>query len=83
MLKDTKSKVTASKVKAISSDSNSISNDSTVTLIQVKSGAGRLKSQIQTLKALKLGKINRKSTLIDSASLRGMIRAVQHLVKVI
>lgn len=54
-----------------------------VTIQQIRSGAGRIKSQIDTLKALKLGKLNRISVLKDTPSLRGMINAVRHLVKVI
>lgn len=55
----------------------------TLTLKQVKSGAGRYKSQVQTLKGLGLGKINRVVVVQDTPSIRGMVSAVKHLVQVI
>jgi large subunit ribosomal protein L30 len=54
-----------------------------VTVKQVASGAGRFKNQIQTLKGLGLGKLNKESTLQDTPSVRGMIRTVAHLVQVV
>ena len=48
----------------------------------VKSGIGYEKSQKLTLKALGLTRINQKVVHDDSASLRGMIMKVKHLVKV-
>jgi len=55
----------------------------TVTVTQVKSGAGRGHAQEATLKGLGLNKINRSNTLEDTPSVRGMINSVKHLVKVV
>lgn len=55
----------------------------TVTLIQTGSPIGRQKYQRDTLIGLGLNKINRKRTLADTPSLRGMIEKVKHLVKVV
>ncbi len=55
----------------------------TVKIIQVKSGAGRYADQIQTLIGLRLNKIGRTSELEDTPSVRGMIRKVAHLIKVV
>ena len=54
----------------------------TVTVTQVASPAGRLPVQRQTLIGLGLNKMGRTSTLEDTPAVRGMIRAVRHLVKV-
>lgn len=54
----------------------------TVTVTQIASPAGRLPVQRQTLIGLGLNKMGRTSTLEDTAAVRGMIKAVQHLVKV-
>lgn len=54
----------------------------TVTVKQIASPAGRLPKQRQTLIGLGLNKMDRVSTLEDTPSVRGMIRAVSHLVKV-
>lgn len=54
----------------------------TVTVVQIASPAGRLPEQRQTLIGLGLNKMGRTSTLEDTAAVRGMIKAVQHLVKV-
>jgi large subunit ribosomal protein L30 len=55
----------------------------TVTVKQIRSGAGRLPAQIATLKGLGLNKIGRTRTLEDTAAVRGMITAVSHLVTVV
>lgn len=55
----------------------------TVTVKQVRSGAGRLPQQIATLKGLGLNKLNRTKTLEDTPAVRGMIAAVAHLVEVV
>ena len=55
----------------------------TVTVKQVRSGAGRLPQQIATLKGLGLNKINRTRTLEDTPAVRGMIAKVAHLVEVV
>ena len=55
----------------------------TVTVKQIRSGAGRLPQQIATLKGLGLNKMNRTRTLEDTPAVRGMIRKVQHLVEIV
>ncbi len=55
----------------------------TVIIKQVASGAGRKKNQIQTLKGLGLGKLNKQVELGDTPSIRGMIRTVSHLIKIV
>lgn len=55
----------------------------TVTVRQVRSAARRPAVQTATLKGLGLGKMNRERTLEDTPSVRGMIAAVAHLVKVV
>lgn len=54
----------------------------TVTITQIASPAGRKPGQRETLIGLGLNKMHRTSTLEDTAAVRGMIRAVSHLVKV-
>lgn len=54
----------------------------TLKVTQVKSPAGRTQDQHATLKGLGLYKINRTRELEDTPAVRGMIRAVQHLVRV-
>ncbi len=53
-----------------------------LTLKQVRSANGANPSQRATLESLKLGRIGRRSTMADTPQLRGMIRAVSHLVEV-
>jgi len=53
-----------------------------LTVTQIASPIGRVPQQRQTLIGLGLNKINRSKTLEDTPSVRGMIRAVRHLVKV-
>ncbi|MFC1860285.1 50S ribosomal protein L30 [Chloroflexota bacterium] len=48
----------------------------------VKSGVGYAEDQKRTLKSLGLRRLNQCVTHDDSASLRGMINKVRHLVKV-
>jgi len=48
----------------------------------VKSGIGYAEDQKRTLKALGLHRLNQSVTHDDSASLRGMVNKVRHLVKV-
>ncbi len=54
----------------------------TITVTQIASPAGRLPVQRKTLIGLGLNKIGRTKTLEDTASVRGMINSVKHLVKV-
>jgi large subunit ribosomal protein L30 len=53
-----------------------------VQLKQVRSANGASEAQRHTLRSLKLGRIGRQSSHADSQQLRGMIRAVRHLVEV-
>jgi large subunit ribosomal protein L30 len=55
----------------------------TVTVEQFGSPIGRTKDQEDTLKGLGLNKLRRTSTLEDTPAVRGMIRKVQHLVRVV
>jgi large subunit ribosomal protein L30 len=54
----------------------------TITVEQIGSPIRRPGVQRQTLIGLGLNKLHRKVTLEDTASVRGMIAAVQHLVRV-
>jgi large subunit ribosomal protein L30 len=49
---------------------------------QVKSSVGASRKQLETLKTLGLGKIGRTTERDDHPTVRGLIHAVQHLVKV-
>ncbi|WP_295813145.1 50S ribosomal protein L30 [uncultured Nitratireductor sp.] len=55
----------------------------TITVEQIGSPIRRPASQRQTLIGLGLNKMHRRSTLEDTPSVRGMIAAVQHLVRVV
>jgi large subunit ribosomal protein L30 len=55
----------------------------TVTVRQIKSANRKPEEQAATLRGLGLGKIRRERTLEDTPAVRGMIRAVQHLVEVV
>ena len=48
----------------------------------VKSGIGYAEDQKRTLKSLGLHRLNQSVTHDDSASIRGMINKVRHLVRV-
>jgi large subunit ribosomal protein L30 len=54
----------------------------TVIVTQTGSPIGREQYQHATLKGLGLGKMNRTRELEDTPSVRGMIRTVQHLIRV-
>ncbi len=53
-----------------------------IKVTQIGSSIGRPKDQAQTLVGLGLGKLNSSRVLEDTASVQGMVRKVQHLVKV-
>ncbi len=53
-----------------------------ITITWVKSGIGYSEDQKRTLKALGFRRLNQSVTQGDSASIRGMINKVKHLVKV-
>ena len=55
----------------------------TVSVEQIGSPIRRPAIQRQTLIGLGLNKMHRVRTLEDTPSVRGMIRAVQHLVRVV
>ena len=55
----------------------------TLVVEQIGSPIRRPKEQRATLIGLGLNKMHRRSTLEDTASVRGMIAAVQHLVRVV
>jgi len=55
----------------------------TITVEQVRSAARRPEVQTRTLKGLGLNKLHRRRTLEDTPSVRGMINAVQHLVRIV
>lgn len=55
----------------------------TVTVEQIGSPIGRTKDQEGTLVGLGLNKRHRQRTLEDTPAVRGMIRKVKHLVKVV
>ncbi|MEY2923588.1 MAG: hypothetical protein RLZZ337_128 [Bacteroidota bacterium] len=51
-------------------------------ITQVKSSIKRPEDQKRTLEALGLRKLNRARVIEDSPSVAGMIRKVEHLIKV-
>ena len=55
----------------------------TITIEQIRSPNRRPKTQEQTLIGLGLNKLNRRRTLKDTPSVRGMIHKVRHLVRVV
>lgn len=55
----------------------------TVVIEQIGSPIRREASQRQTLIGLGLNKIRRRSTLVDTPAVRGMIDKVRHLVRVV
>jgi large subunit ribosomal protein L30 len=54
----------------------------TLRVTQIGSPIGRVAVQRQTLKGLGLNKLHRTRELEDTPAVRGMIRAVHHLVRV-
>lgn len=55
----------------------------TVTVEQIRSAIRRPEVQTQTLVGLGLNKLHRRRTLEDTPAVRGMIRKVRHLVRVV
>jgi large subunit ribosomal protein L30 len=55
---------------------------SKLTITQVKSSNGSSRKQHETLKTLGLGKIGRSVEREDHPTVRGLVHAVGHLVKV-
>ncbi|MEP3277169.1 MAG: 50S ribosomal protein L30 [Stappiaceae bacterium] len=58
-------------------------SDMTITVEQIGSPLRRPADQEATLIGLGLNKMKRRRTLKDTPSVRGMIRKVQHLVRVV
>jgi large subunit ribosomal protein L30 len=54
----------------------------TLKITQIRSTIGQSDRHLRTLRALGLGKIGRASEHEDSPALRGMLRQVDHLVRV-
>jgi large subunit ribosomal protein L30 len=54
-----------------------------ITVEQTKSPIGRPGEQRATLVGLRLNKIGRRSSLIDTPAVRGMIAKVAHLVRIV
>jgi large subunit ribosomal protein L30 len=54
-----------------------------ITLEQIKSPIGRPAEQRATLVGLRLNKIGRRSSLLDTPAIRGMIAKVAHLVRIV
>ena len=63
--------------------SASAAGKTTVTVVQIGSPIGRPADQEATLKGLGLNKRHRQRTLEDTPAVRGMIRKVQHLVRIV
>lgn len=55
----------------------------TIKVEQIGSPIGRPKDQRQTLIGLGLNKMHRVSELEDTPAIRGMIKKVQHLVRIV
>jgi large subunit ribosomal protein L30 len=55
----------------------------TLTVRQIRSANRKPEVQAATLRGLGLGKIRRERTLEDTPAVRGMIRAVKHLVEIV
>jgi large subunit ribosomal protein L30 len=60
-----------------------MNTDATITIEQTGSGIGRPRDQRATLEGLGLNKIGRRSRLVDTPAVRGMIAKVAHLVRVV
>ena len=57
--------------------------DKTVTIEQIASPSRRPADQRATLVGLGLNKVRKQSTLKDTPEVRGMIRKIPHLVRVV
>jgi large subunit ribosomal protein L30 len=55
----------------------------TITVEQIASPMRRPEIQRQTLIGLGLNKLHRRSTLVDTPDVRGMINKIPHLVRVV
>ncbi|MBE6459227.1 MAG: 50S ribosomal protein L30 [Alphaproteobacteria bacterium] len=59
-----------------------MANKKTIKVTQIRSGIGRPASQKATLIGLGLNKMNKTVVLEDTPSIRGMVRKVEHLVRI-
>ena len=55
----------------------------TITIEQIASANRRPAVQAETLRGLRLDKLNRRATLEDTPAVRGMIGKVAHLVRIV
>jgi large subunit ribosomal protein L30 len=55
----------------------------TITVEQIASANRRPAKQTHTLRGLGLDKLHRRRTLEDTSSVRGMINAIPHLVRIV
>ena len=55
----------------------------TVTIEQIASATRRPQRQTDTLVGLGLNKLRRRRTLVDSDAVRGMLKKVAHLVRIV
>jgi large subunit ribosomal protein L30 len=60
-----------------------VADKKTITVEQIASPQRRPQDQRQTLIGLGLNKMRRRSTLEDTPAVRGMIRKIPHLVRVV
>ena len=60
-----------------------MSDRKTIKVQQVRSGIGFPREMRETLKALGLGKMHRVAERPDTPEVRGMIKKIPHLVKVV
>lgn len=74
---------TAAAKSGATGEARSAKTGKTVTVKQIGSPISRQQYQRQTLIGLGLNKLHRTRTLEDTPSVRGMIAAVQHLVKIV
>jgi len=58
-------------------------NKKNIKIMLIKSGIGRKSDQKKTLTGLGLNRVGKIRELEDTASVRGMINKVSHLVKII
>ncbi len=59
-----------------------MANKKTIKVTQVRSAIGRPASQKATLIGLGLNKMNKTVVLEDTPSVRGMVKKVEHLVRI-
>jgi large subunit ribosomal protein L30 len=79
----TTTKSTSSKQKDETKVSSKASSGKMFTVQQTGSPQRRDRRQSEYLKSLGLGKMNRVKTVIDNDSTRGLLKKLQHMVKVI